>query len=67
MCLFVIMQSLIFDEFFIIAVIQNLVANAIKLNARSFQFIVQITLFQLQFLIQYRKFPISVGPNLYIT
>ena len=37
------------------------------MNVRSFQFIVQITLFQLKFLIQYRKFPIRVGPNLYVT
>ena len=35
--------------------------------ARSFQFIIQITPFQLQFLIQYRKFSITVGPNLYVT
>ena len=40
---------------------------SIKLNARSFQFIVQITLFQLQFLIQLHKFPFTVGPNLYGT
>ena len=54
---------------------------ALKLVARGFQYIVQITLFQLQFwcwklqfwcwklqfLIQYRKFPITVGPNLYGT
>ena len=46
----------------------------LKLVARGFQYIVQITLFQLQFwcwklqfLIQYRKFPITVGPNLYGT
>ena len=31
------------------------------MNAFSFQFIVQITLFQLQFLIKDRKFPITVG------
>ena len=39
----------------------------IKLIARSFQFIFQTTLFQLQFFIQYHKFLIKVRPNLYCT
>ena len=43
----------------------NSIFSKIKLNERSFQFIVQITLFQLQFLILYHKFSITVGSNLY--
>ena len=41
--------------------------SLIKLNARSFQFIVQIMLTKLQFFIQYRKFPITVDPSLCVT